>query len=782
MLTSFDLQQHITFPTHDKGHLLDLLITRSSSNIVSSICPCETYLSDHIALSAMVSFPHKNPSSYQTVTFRPWSKLDMTEFKRAIFCSTLYTNPAETASEVASQFNSVLLDILDKFIPCKSKKVVDRPPQPWFNSEIAEAKRRRSQLERWWKSSRLPSDRQKFREQCKSVRKLISLAKSTYLTNVVMQNSSNPRLLWKSLNALLHREKSTVTPSSTPLSSLPDLFCQFFLNKISAIRLKFQNVSLAGFSLPQCPPSPFHSFKPTTLAEVRQIIFSSPSCQCTLDVLPNRILKECFDVLGPIITGLINLSLSEGCFPSSFAHALVHPLLKKPSLSADDLSNYRPISNLNFLSKVLERIVAKQMHAHLSSNAYYLPFQSAYRKYHSTETTLLAVQDFIIQSMDAGKVTALILLDLSAAFDTVDHSILLHRLQNWFGISDIALRWFTSYLHPRTQSVIINETLSTPIDLLCGVPQGSVLGPLLFTLYTTPLGSLLAEHQVTYHLYADDTQILISFDSSSSDSSLDTLSCAFSNVQSWMESNKLLLNPSKTEFLLLGTSAQLKKFESINSVTLGDSIIQRNSCARNLGVIFDSSLSFTNHVNSVCKSVHYHIRDLYRIRHLLPKPVLIQLANALVSSRLDYCNSLLFGIKKSNLQKLQRVQNSLARVVSKTPKFQHISPVRKALHWLPVEQRIKYKICLLVYKTITYNQPSYLLTKLVTRPKNHSTRYSTGPSFIVPYARTTFGTHCFSVFGPKLWNSLPISLRASCSLSSFRSGFKTYLFDLAYPP
>jgi hypothetical protein len=422
------------------------------------------------------------------------------------------------------------------------------------------------------------------------------------------------------------------------------------------------------------------------------------------------------------------------------------------------------------------------MHAHLLSNTCYLPFQSAYRKYHSTETALLAVQDYIIQSMDAGKATALVLLDLSAAFDTVDHSILLHRLQNWFGVSDIALSWFSSYLHPRTQSVIINEALSTPIDLSCGVPQGSVLGPLLFTLYTTPLGSRLAEHHVAYHLYADDTQLLISFDSSSSDLSLDTLSCAFSDIQLWMESNKLLLNPSKTEFLILGTSAQLKKFECLNSVKLGDTIIQRSTSARNLGVIFDSSLSFTNHVNSVCKSAHYHIRDLYRIRHLLSKPVLTQLANALVSSRLDYCNSLLFGIKKSNLQKLQRVQNSLVRVVSKTPKYEHISPVRKALHWLPVEQRIKYKICLLVYKTMTYGQPSYLLTRLTTRPKNHSTRYSTGPSFIVPHARTILGTRCFSVFGPKLWNSLPISLRTSCSLSYFRSGLKTYLFDLAYPP
>ncbi len=385
--------------------------------------------------------------------------------------------------------------------------------------------------------------------------------------------------------------------------------------------------------------------------------------------------------------------------------------------------------------------------------------------------------------IDAGKVTALLLLDLSAAFDTVDHSILLHRLEHWFGISDTALHWFTSYLHPRTQSVIINDNLSTPTDLSCGVPQGSVLGPLLFTLYTTPLGSLLDEHQVAYHLYADDTQILISFDHSSSNPSLETLSTTFSDIQSWMGSNKLLLNSSKTEFLLLGTPAQLKKFESLKSLVLGDStVVSRSSAARNLGVTFDSSLSFTSHINSVCKISHYNIRDIYRIRHLLPKPVLIQLANALVSSRLDYCNSLLFGITNSNMQKLQRVQNSLVRVISKTPRFEHISPARQSLHWLPVKYRINYKICLLVYKTMLHNEPKYLKTRLIPRPTSHSTRYSAGLSFVVPHSRTVIGASCFSVCGPRLWNSLPISLRITNTLSSFRSCLKTYMFDLAYPP
>ena len=195
--------------------------------------------------------------------------------------------------------------------------------------------------------------------------------------------------------------------------------------------------------------------------------------------------------LSPYLYLLYIISLSF--FPSSFKQALVQPLLKKPSLSTDDLNNFRPISNLNFISKILEKVVASRIQSHLSANSLSSSFQSAYRIFHSTETTLLKIHNDLILAMDRGKVTSLILLDLFAAFDTVDHSILLTRLQNWFGLDGLSLDWFSSYLSLRSQAVSINDTISAYSTLSCGVPQGSVLGPLLFTLYTTPLGSVISK-------------------------------------------------------------------------------------------------------------------------------------------------------------------------------------------------------------------------------------------------------------------------------------------------
>ena len=204
------------------------------------------------------------------------------------------------------------------------------------------------------------------------------------------------------------------------------------------------------------PPN-LSNFNPTTFSEIRNLIFSSQNKQCELDSIPTFLFKLCFDELGPTVINIINLSLSECIFPSSFKQAIVHPLLKKPSLPDDDLNNFRPISNLNFISKITEKVVASRIKSHLLSNSLSSSFQSAYRMFHSTETTLLGMHNDLTLAMDRGEVTFLILLDLSAAFDTVDHSIILHRLQHWFGLHGTSLDWLSSYLTSRSQAVSVQN-------------------------------------------------------------------------------------------------------------------------------------------------------------------------------------------------------------------------------------------------------------------------------------------------------------------------------------
>jgi hypothetical protein len=293
------------------------------------------------------------------------------------------------------------------------------------------------------------------------------------------------------------------------------MFATFFSDKIHKLRYNLLShpSHVSPHITPLHSPAIITQFDTVTHEEVYKLISESSDTYCDLDPIPTSLLKKCTSVLIPTITKIINLSLSTGVCPDHFKSSLVLPHLKKANLDKEELSNYRPISNLSFLSKLTERIVKTRLTNHLSSNALLNSFQSAYTKFHSTESTLLAVNDHIINAIGEQKVTALCLLDLSAAFDTIDHSILIERLTSWFGLNGVVLSWIQSYLSSRSFKVKLDGTQSPNYQLFYGVPQGSVLGPLLFTLYTTPLSSLISNSTVNHHLYADDTQLFISFSS-----------------------------------------------------------------------------------------------------------------------------------------------------------------------------------------------------------------------------------------------------------------------------
>ena len=239
-----------------------------------------------------------------------------------------------------------------------------------------------------------------------------------------------------------------------------------------------------------------------------------------------------------------------------FKHAHVTPILKKPSLDKEVFKNYRPVSNLNFISKILERVVAVQLQTHLDEAGLMTAFQLAYRKHHSTESALLNIQNDILLNMAKGSVTALTLLDLSAAFYTIDHTILLDRLNVYYGVSELEfnLGWFKSYLSGRTHSVKVGSTLSHPAALHYRVPQGSVLRPILFSLYTNPIGSIIHSHSsINYHFYADDTQLYITLSPENFSHSIQKLKNCLNDIQNFMFTNKLKLNLDKTEFILTGS-------------------------------------------------------------------------------------------------------------------------------------------------------------------------------------------------------------------------------------
>ena len=385
----------------------------------------------------------------------------------------------------------------------------------------------------------------------------------------------------------------------------------------------------------------------------------------------------------------------------------------------------------------------------------------------------------LLTANDESNVSVLPLLDLTAAFDTIDHSILLTRLQNTFGITDKCLDFLQSYLTNRNQSVSILGSMSAPWPLKCGVPQGSVLGPLLFLLYTQPLADIIERHSVCHSEYADDTQLYSSASPDQLPSMLTRVEQCIIDVKNWMIANKLQLNDTKTEALLVSSK---KNANLPHSLSVNHASVPFVPAARNLGVMFDSSVAMRDQVNKICQSAYFDIRRIGSIRHYLSTDATKTLVTSLVLSRLDYCNSLLAGLPQSLIESLQRVQNCAARLIFKARKTDHISPLLMQLHWLPVSYRIQYKLSVLCYLVIRTLAPSYLsdLTQLYV-PSRSLRSSADNRIFRVPMTNKVYqGQRAFSFAGPVTWNSLPNDVRHAESLSDFKSLLKTYLFSKAF--
>ena len=719
----------------------------------------------------------------------------MEKFKDDIAKSDLCTNPSTQLDDLVSSYNNTLSSILDNHAPLIKKTVMARPHRvPWFSDEIKVAIRQRRKAERKWRISGLESHLKEFKTKKNYVIFLMNESRCKFYNSFVEKHRNNQRDLFRNSKQLLKQNSCGRLPYSQSDYALANDFGRFFVKKIAEIRSKLcvQHPSTATDQHDQdyleTSDVPLHqkfsAFDEVSEDYISTLITTSPTKSCSLDPIPTYLVKNCLDVLLPVITTMVNISLQTGHFPVDWKNAVVHPNLKKEN-SEPNFENYRPLSNLAFTSKLTEKAANNQLHTFLDEEQLFPSGQSAYRPYHSTETLLLKFKNDLLLNMNKQHVTLVVLLDLSAAFDTVDHMILLRRLQHKFGISDTALKWFSSYLAGRSQRIIINGVQSDTFKLEHGVPQGSCLGPLLFVLYTSKLFDIVRSHLPNASSYADDSQLYLSFKpdhTANETSALLAMQSCVVEIKKWLCNDKLLMNDGKTEFIIIGTKQQLAKV-NIDNITIAETNVKPISVAKNLGVWLDSSLSMSTHINKLCSAAFYHLRNIKRIRKYLSRESATILVHAFISSRLDYCNSLLYGLPTYQLNKLQRVQNAAARIIRRLPKFCHITPVLRELHWLPVKFRIDYKILLLTYKGLHEMCPDYLKDLLVIcNNKRYNLRSSDSlllknPSF---KSSSTLGDRSFQVAAPILWNALPGDIRDITNLDSFKRSLKTYLFKIAF--
>lgn len=777
LLDDFGLQDVVRQPTHRHGHQLDALITRSDQP-AAPINVDPPLMSDHSLITATFNeASFKTPADSALVWRRRWRQFDYDVFIDKLKLSRLVTNTPSDVVELVDCYDETLTTLLDETAPKQRVKLKARPSAPWFDADCRHSKAATRKLEKRYRRKPSEQTRSAWRAQFNQQRVLFQRKMVSYWTTTIDSCRGNSKALWSKLRTLLEPQSNAATDLTT------DDFAHYFVTKIERIRASTAAASAPHIS-DRVVPEQLANLAPVTAEEVAKLLMKSPAKQCQLDPVPTWLVKRASDVLAPDIASVCNASFQQVMFPARCKQAIVRPLLKKRTMDVNDPGSYRPISNLSFLSKIVEKVVDARLTEHVEGHRLLPTVQSAYRPYHSTETAVVSILNDMITTVDKGRIGALMMLDLSAAFDTVDHAVLIDVLRRRFGITGNALDWFDVFLSDRHQRIYLSGATSDDTTLLFGVPQGSVLGPKVFIQYAEDVSEIFRQHNTHYHLFADDMQGHIS--GSPEDAAIITaqLSECAKDICDWCEAKRLQLNAGKTELLWFGTASQLRQLpQQCRTITVNHTVIEPSDVVRNLGVWIDANLSMREHVSRVARTCFFHLRRLRSLRHQLGQDVSARLVTSLVLQRLDYCNAILAGLPKNTLSSLQRVLHTAARIVLNLRPCDHVTPALRELHWLPVVERIDYKLCLLVHKTLVGHAPQYiadLITPVADLPSRASLRTAHRGDLIVPRSNRKFGERAFAVAAPRVWNTLSTDLKSQRSTTSFKRSLKTVLFNRAF--
>ena len=643
LLRDFSMSQLISEPTHPHPvpSLLDLAVTNvPSADIQVSVLP--HIVADHLPIVVRPPAPRmRRPPT--VISSRPWDRVDWDAFSADILNADW--EPFFASDDVNDKL-AIFMRIWDAVAEVHSpvtRMTLRRPACPWLrDEEVREVMAERDAARRAWAVSRSVADRNEYRRLRNLAKLVLSRARRSHLSESLY---SDARRFWsrlKQYGADLSATGSKNAPPPPPDQDAlsPDQLNQHFAGVGARVAAE---ASQAARDAGACDtgPRPYrvcaNAFAPRciTLPDlILTVSRLSASRAVGADGMPMAAIRSCLPAVGPLILHLVNSSISSLTFPDSWKVAIVTPIHK--SGDQQNPGNFRPISILPALSKILEKVVCSQLTSYLITNHVLSSSQYAYRPSHSTEDAVLDIVEWAARSVDAGDVASLTSIDLSKAFDSIDHQLLLTKL-GWYGISP---HWFSSYLSGRSQLVRGGSTAALPLSH--GVPQGSIVGPILFLIFVNDLSCFLPHgHLVSY---ADDTQILDSAPSSLRD--LQVLkSRAEENIkclQHWFSLNSLKMNAEKTCFTLLGTQNSIDKAAGF-ALCVNNVDIRPAKHVKVLGVLLDPTLSWEPHISSIVRRTNAILVSLFKIRHHLSPEILKILVKTHVFPHLQYCSSVWGG-------------------------------------------------------------------------------------------------------------------------------------------
>ena len=770
LMNAYGLDQKVTEPTHRSGHTLDHIYVNSyqidiSHEIVEDFCGVS---SDHFPILMKIPLL-ANQDNTKFYVKRALKSVNLDTFRVDVSEMCQSIDNQSDFSAMIHQYIDKGKKLMEKHAPLKRCKYKPRAV-PWMDAEYKKNRALRRKLEKKWKANSTEMNRLNYMKQ-KSLCCTMSLEKQKSYYSSIVKKCSSQKELFRVANDLLDKSKERVLPSYTEPVGLANRFNDFFIEKVNKIR---NSIPTPKDSVNQYS-RPFNSeklciFRPASCDEVHSVIKEFGMKTSEEDPIPSALLSSSLDIVLPVFTDIINKSLKEGCM-DGIKESVVTPLLKKSGLDSEIFKNFRPVNTLLFLSKLIERIVLIRLNEHMSLHNLHDNSQFGYKKFHSTEIMVLGLVDEVLRGFDENLATIIIILDLSAAFDTIDINKLIRILRYEIGIDGIALKWFHSFLTNRLQRVKIDHCYSDCREVPCGVPQGSVLGPVLFNINVRSQPMVFKECAFTTSSFADDSNGRKQFSLSFQFNVLtkDTISC-IDKIVNWSHAHYMKINSDKTE-IMLACPSSLNSATIIQGIFIDGQCIRFTSKAKNVGVLIDKNLTFNLHINSLVSHCYALLRDIGKIKQYLKKNDLEKLVHAVVSHRLDYCNSLYINMNKSNIYKLQKCQNAAARMILGKKRSENADFLLKELHWLPVETRVVYKIILIVFKVLSGQCTSFELTY-----KTNNLRSGNDLLLETPNFKTKYGKRIFAYSGTRYWNALPNNLRIIKDIEKFKKDLKTLLF------
>ena len=662
--------------------------------------------------------------------------------------------------------------------------------QEWFDGEIAEKIANREKLFKKFKNSKLNIDEQIFKESQKEVRNLIKIKKKRFFEDKLTENIGKPKELWKTIKSLGLQNKSN--PVSNVCLKQKDE--NVFDPKQTANMFKDFFSSLADKLVSKLPkPSNKYgeryvssyyenlnigsSFDLNTVEEesVKKILKDlKPSKAPGIDNITGRFLKDGANILALPIAQLCNLSISLSSFPKLCKTAKVKPLFKKGHKT--DPQNYRPISLLPIISKIIERVVHDQTNMFLTQNKILHKYQSGFRSNHSTNECLSYLNDKILKGFDEGLLTGMILIDLQKAFDTIDHGVLFKKMK-YLGFTNKTISWFRSYLKDRSFKVSIENVFSDSGSQLCGVPQGSILGPLLFLLYINDMPQSV---KCDLFLYADDSCLV--FQHKNVKEIEKQLNEDFANLCDWFVENKLSIHfgEDKTKSILFATKMKVKKVDKLD-ITYKNIKIKQHSKVSYLGCILDETLNGESMALHVINKINSKIKFLYRKNNLLSPALRRLLCNALIQPHFDYAVSAWYpNLNKALKNKLQTAQNKCIRFCLLLGNRKHIGLSEfEKINWLNINDRFEQCLAVSAFKFFNNKCPLYMSEIFVPTNSDRASTRNSYKKLTQPFRKTMQGQGSISYIGPSVWNKLPENIKRSDSMNSFKHNVKKhYLKEL----